>query len=225
MKSLQTTMKKNLLLIAAFVLTILFGAWLSESIKVYKADLEGYSARYVYGLGRHVFYNDSLGEAYDKVYEQTGSYEAAKELQEWKELAKQDYKGHAQFETFTMAIMWIIAIIGFALLLVLLKKSTVMRVQHYFAFFISLFFMRYVVLAAVNLFLAYPCGEAKVLWHYGFDAHLFQSIVLICGILFLGLIVLKLPKNERLQIIITGAIGSVLGLVLWFFWLGPLLFK
>jgi hypothetical protein len=217
-------MKKNLLLTIAFILTILFGAWLSESIKVYKADQSGYTARYLNVFGRNVFSSPERGLEYEKIRKEAGSYEIAKDLPEWNEVVKKDYAGHAQFEIFAMAVMWVMSAVGLLIFIILLRKSRQLNWKHYVAWFLSLFFMRPVVLAAANLCLGYPCGEAKALLHYNIEPLLFQKIVLILGLLILVVIVAIVPKKERLRIVVTGAIGSIIGLLLWLFCFGLVVF-
>ncbi len=217
-------MKKYLLLIGAFIFTILFGAWFTESVKIYKAEKAGYTARYSKGLGRNIFNSTERGVEYDKIVENAGSYDIAKMLPEYKEFARRDYHGHASFEIFTMVAVWSISVVGFILFILLLRKSKRFAIEHYLTLFLSLFFMRTVVLALVNLTLAYPCGEAKAITHYGVNPTIFQIVILGIGLLCLGAIIRKIPKRYKMRVIVSGAVGSVIGLALWMFLMGPLLF-
>ncbi|MFT5724687.1 MAG: hypothetical protein ACI9JN_001808 [Bacteroidia bacterium] len=218
-------MKKFCLLVVAFVCTILLGATATEYVKMVKAESVGYSPRYLKGFGWNVYNSPARGVEYDNVLDRTGSYEIAKEDPEWKQIATRDYKGHAQFEFFTKVLVYGISMVGLLLLIVQLRKTRQFNWKHWVSLMISLFFMREVVLALVHVFLFYPCGEGMAWWHKGMNPVLVEKLTIVIGLLLLGFVVYLLPRKYRSRFVGAGALGSIIGLVIWLFWLGPFLFS
>ena len=216
-------MKLFTFLTLGFTLTVLFGASITEYIRILVAKQIGYSNGYFKGIAQNDFYSETMSEKYDALIEKYKTFEIARKSEEWEVLKMQTIQDFAMIEGGVKLICTLLSAIGFTLVFYFSSKSKI-EWKFWLASYLALFFMRDIILAAINLKFSYPYMLSRF-WNY-FEINPFtsQRVTLVIGFGLLLLLIYKIPRNYRLRFFSAGALGSLIGLYLWAFHLGKLLF-
>jgi len=222
-------LKKFIFLTFGFILIILSGYYLNETIKKITAKTIGYESRYVHAFVRCMFHNDSLNNSFLKIresYRNSGdTSQSFRKDKEWLKLVKINERDYALIESSGNLFTLSISLFGLLTWLIRRKKKIIIKWFDWIFLILSLFFLRETVVIGFDLTqMAKLCDEAKF-WDF-FGLHWFvPDIILFClGIILLGFIIFYVvPKNYRLSFFLSGFFGSILSFFLIVRYVGPLL--
>jgi len=212
-------------LILAFVIVIQIGSLSTELSRSNFAKLVSYSGEYSKSFGRYFFHSQTMKKEIKLIrlkYDQIKTdYTDSKE---WQELIKADQADRAFFELSSKIINVLISTIGVLFFLYYRKKESNFSYKQLLSLLFGMFFMRDVVINVFDLLSrSMLCVDAAIWKH--FDLPIFQStrIYTIIGITSLLILLYLTPSNVRFKLIFSGIVGSILGMTIWLFLLGPLL--
>lgn len=148
------------------------------------------------------------------------------------EAAKENY--YREIFLFTLGgplITILTGTLAFVYLLFLVRKKPVFSIKHYVLVFISLFWLRApanMVMGILgyikNGYISTRGDEVKMSYHLNLPPSFFDIFLGIIGIAIGSFIVFKIiPYQQRLNFILAGFCGGILGYYLWLYKLGELI--
>lgn len=242
MKSIN--LKFTLLMIGGFILTAITGSMAVEGTRIITGKYQGYESAYVSGFGTYIFYSEQIGKGFENLkqpgqgafhfpkhqfynefnhlYRPRFASEEVQASEEWNALIKKDQGNKAIIEASGMLLVLILTLFGIAILKRGRTRKDKMTLRHWVGFFVSLIFVRYLVLYAFMIYTnSRFCQEFSVFGSMGFDSLLPVYILEAAGILLAVWIVLQIPRRLHINTVVAGILGGFTGLALWMKWVGP----
>jgi thiol-disulfide isomerase/thioredoxin len=206
----------------AVCLMLGFAAWviidltLSEKVKAFTAESIGYEAHYFRVLGRSTYSSEEMNKVRKRIVERW-NYEEDFFETDAESLAYQTKNNKALAIIHWSGRLFLIALsaIGLFIYFSRRKKYATMHIIDWICLFVSLFFMRDVVLDTIGICFGIWAQEMAIWTHFGIpDKQAFIVFSLIGWLVFLY-VLYKLPKGIFFIFIICGVIGSTTGTYLW----------
>ena len=198
-------MKSILLHSLYFIITLNIGALANEKFQLFVANQLGFEAQYDGYFDHYIYYDTTFIEARDS--------EKIKNLLK-EELIEKDLHNRRKIEMFEKTFLYLLSLMflflyrKFKSLWLIIPAFIFMRDVIYNAFYIT--------------FDYYLCTESSCWGDYS-DFIIVHYLSVIVGLIFLSFLISQIPKKMRFPIIVSGLIGSVIGGIIWVFYLGNLL--
>jgi hypothetical protein len=223
-------MKKFLILTLQFLLVIIAGYLANESTKMITASAFGYESYYRPYIGRFTHHSSSMSDSFEAVrnsyHERGDTTDAYTSNKAWLELLKKDERDHAIIELSGKLFTLFISISG--LFFWFYRRNNYMKIGGVdrLSLIMSLFFWREMLVIGVDLLNGSKlCVETKLWVYLGINWYYAEIVYFALGILFTIYILFKLlPKQERLQFIAAGIVGSIIGFIILVYFIGLYLF-
>ncbi|NQU53800.1 MAG: hypothetical protein HQ522_14820 [Bacteroidetes bacterium] len=213
----------TLLLIVGFILTSTVGSIAIEGTRILTGKYLGYEAGYIKGFGTYLFGSEQIGQGFDELRESGLEWDELQKMEEWQLLRKKNQDNQAIIEASGILLTAILTILGILLLKTGRTKTTEMKLFNWVGFFVSLIFVRYLVRHSFTIYSgSLFCQEMSIFKTLGFTSFLPIYILVSIGIIVAIWIVFQIPKKHRWLAVMSGMIGGLAGLILWWKFIGSI---
>lgn len=213
-------LKKLITYTLAFFIAVQVGEITVEYSKVYFAELFGYDAYYEKAFGRLFFYNAETQNEIKEIYNSKNlNFDNKFSDNEFKTITDKNTFYLAIIEYFGIFLTLIITITGIRWRYFRIKKNKDFTKIDIMPLMLSFFFLREPIIVLwhhINKILL--CND-KMKWEIiGLNPYIYFYLFYLLSVILIVYILFKLvPKNDRIIFIISGLIGSIIGIYLYAF--------